>query len=109
VIAQSVVGRVLCDHVAEVPRAQLQLFAKAIHDALPEHVDAEAARTAGYPDVFVPPTWLFGLELMQPDPFGWVAQVGGDLSRMLHGTQSSRFHPPLSPGTCCVCDLKGLG
>jgi acyl dehydratase len=49
VIAQSVVGRVLCDHVVEVSRAQLQLFAKAIGDALPEHVDAEAARTAGSP------------------------------------------------------------
>ena len=40
----------------------------------------------------MPPTFLFGIELERPDPFDWLAGVGVDLRRVLHGEQSFTYH-----------------
>ena len=49
--------------VYEVGRAKLAEFAAAIGSADPVHVDAEAARAAGYPDVIAPPTFAIAVTL----------------------------------------------
>ena len=45
------------------------------------------ARDAGYPDLPVPPTFLFGLKLDGETPLGWITDLGVDLRFVLHGTQ----------------------
>lgn len=70
-----------------VERGRLRLFAKATGQTDPVYVDVDAARAAGHPDLPVPPTFLFGLELEQPDPFAWIRDLGIDMSTVLHGTQ----------------------
>ena len=42
-------------------------------------------------DLPVPPTYLFGLELEQPEPFAWITDLGVDMSTVLHGTQSFSY------------------
>lgn len=74
-----------------VERGRLQLFAKATGQGDPTYVDPVAARAQGHRDLPVPPTFLFGLELEQPDPFGWLDRLGVDLSSILHGTQTFRY------------------
>ena len=74
-----------------VERGRLQLFAKATGQCDPLYVDVETAQAQGHPDLPVPPTYLFGLELEQPDPFAWLAALGVDLNDVLHGSQSFTY------------------
>jgi acyl dehydratase len=74
-----------------VERGRLRLFAKAIGQADPLYTDLDVARAQGHPDLPVPPTYLFGLELEQPEPFAWITDLGVDMSTVLHGTQSFSY------------------
>jgi acyl dehydratase len=83
---------------AVLDRSQLRLFAKATGQADPVWVDVEVAHIEGYPDLPVPPTFLFGIELQQPEPFGWLTDLGVDMTSVLHGTQSFDHHARLFAG-----------
>jgi N-terminal half of MaoC dehydratase len=76
----------------DVERGRLRFFATAIGETDPIYSDVDAAHRAGHPDLPVPPTFLFGLELDAPDPFGYLAELGVDLRRLLHGEQSFTYH-----------------
>jgi hypothetical protein len=73
-------------------RGRLRAFATAIGETDPVYVDLRAARVAGHHDLPVPPTFLFGIELEQPDPFGWLDALGVDLRSVLHGEQRFDHH-----------------
>ncbi|MEU9330823.1 MaoC family dehydratase N-terminal domain-containing protein [Streptomyces canus] len=75
-----------------VERGRLRFFAKAIGETDPVYTEVEAARQAGHPDLLVPPTFFFSLELESPEPFGYLAALGVDLRRVLHGEQSFTYH-----------------
>lgn len=87
----SVIGTTRPPFTATVERSRLRLFAKAVGQDDPVYTDVEAARQHGHPDLPVPPTYLFGLELEQPDPFAWMAELGIELSAVLHGAQSFEY------------------
>jgi hypothetical protein len=91
-IPVSVVGSALPPIRAVVERGRLRFFAEAIDETDPVYVDLDAARAAGHPDLPVPPTFLFGLELDQAEPFAWLAELGADLRLMLHGGQRFDYH-----------------
>lgn len=76
----------------QVERGRLAFFAKAIGQSDPVYSDVEAAKSAGHPDLPVPPTFFFSLELEQADPFGYIVDLGVDLRRVLHGEQSFTYH-----------------
>jgi acyl dehydratase len=81
-----------------VERGQLMLFAKAIGETNPVYLDVEAARAADHPDVLVPPTFLFALDLAAPDQFGWLTSLGVDMADVLHGSQSFTYHQLVHAG-----------
>ncbi|MGB8407837.1 MAG: MaoC family dehydratase N-terminal domain-containing protein [Mycobacterium sp.] len=62
-----------------VDAGRLRFFAKAIGDTADHHLR-------------VPPTFLFSIELENPNPFGWADQLGIDLRFVLHGEQSFTYH-----------------
>jgi hypothetical protein len=64
----------------------------AVGETNPVFTDLQTAHTAGHRDLPVPPTFLFGIELESPDPFEWLAGLGVDLRRVLHGEQSFTYH-----------------
>lgn len=70
---------------------QLRFFAKAIGENNPIYFDERAARDAGHPGLPLPPTFLFSLEFEQPSA-GWRAELGIDVSRILHGEQHFTYH-----------------
>ncbi len=77
----------------DVERGRLRFFAKAIGQADPVYSDQAAARAAGHRDIPVPPTFLSNsLELELPNPLGWLADLGGDLTTTTHAEQSFRYH-----------------
>ena len=77
----------------DVERGRLRFFAKTIGLTDPIYSDVEAARRAGYRDLPVPPTFLgHSLELELADPMGWLAALGGDLTRTTHAEQAFNYH-----------------
>ena len=81
-----------------VERGRLRLFAKATGQTDPVYVDLESARARGHRDLPVPPTFLFGVELEQPEPFAWLSALGVDLTTVLHGGQSFDYVSPAFAG-----------
>lgn len=75
-----------------VDASRLRFFAKAIGETNPLYTDVEAAKAAGYADLPVPPTFLFSIELENPDQFRWVVDQGIDPRFVLHGEQSFTYH-----------------
>lgn len=86
-ISPDVVGRALQPLAVTIERGRLRFFADAIGETDPLYRDVEAARAAGFRDLPVPPTFLYGLALEGPDPFGWITGLGIDLRFILHGIQ----------------------
>ncbi|MFB7091067.1 MaoC family dehydratase N-terminal domain-containing protein [Streptomyces sp. NPDC056296] len=81
-----------------IERGRLRFFAKATGQTDPLYTDVDAARRAGHRDLPVPPTFLFSLEMEQPEPFGYLVALGVDLRRLLHGEQSFTYHRPAFAG-----------
>jgi acyl dehydratase len=90
-IDRSVIGREHEPHTVDVERGRLRLFAKAVGEERPLYTDVEAARAAGHRDLPVPPTFLFCLDMERPDPFAFLAAIGVDLRRVLHGEQAFAY------------------
>jgi acyl dehydratase len=92
------IGREFPAHSVAVEAGRLRFFAKATGQTDPVYLDAAAARDAGYRGLPVPPTFLFSLEVEQPDPFAWFQSIGLDLARVLHGEQLFVYHAPACAG-----------
>lgn len=90
-IDRSIIGTEREPHTVDVERGRLRLFAKSIGEERPLYTDVEAARAAGHPDLPVPPTFFFCLEMERPDPYNFLASLGIDLRRVLHGEQSFTY------------------
>lgn len=90
-VPQSALGTELPALVAQVERGRLRFFAEATGQTDARYVDIEAAEAAGYPDLPVPPTFLFGLKLDGPDPFRWLLDYGVDFRHVLHGSQAFSY------------------
>ncbi|NJP94779.1 MaoC family dehydratase [Nonomuraea sp. FMUSA5-5] len=88
----SAAGTELPPVTVDVERGRLRFFAEAVGETDPVYLDLAAARAAGHPDLPVPPTFLFGLELERPDPFGYLTDLGVDLRHVLHGEQAFTYH-----------------
>jgi acyl dehydratase len=92
------IGTVFAPHTVEVEAGRLRFFAKAIGETDPVYLDDAAARAAGYAALPAPPTFLFCLEMERRDPLAWLAAIGADLARILHGEQSFRYYQPVCAG-----------
>ncbi|CNF37320.1 acyl dehydratase [Mycobacterium tuberculosis] len=98
----SAIGRALPPVTMTVDRSRLRLFAKATGEMNPVYTDVEAAKAAGHPDLPVPLTFLFGIEMEVPEPFGWLDEINIDLRHVLHGEQSFIHHSTAHAGDTLV-------
>lgn len=87
-----VIGTALPVFTASADRRRLRLFADVMGETDPVYTDVAAARAAGYPDLLVPPTFLFSLEYERPDPHGPLLRLGIDLRNVLHAEQRFDYH-----------------
>jgi len=90
-ISTSVIGQELPAVHTTIERGRLRFFAESIGERNPVYTDLDAARDAGYPDLPVPPTFLFGVKLDSQDPLGWITDLGADPRFVLHGTQRFEY------------------
>lgn len=86
------VGRELPAFTAAAERGQLQFFAKVTGVTDPVYVDLDTACAAGFPDLPVPPTFFFSLELKRPYSPGVLEELGADQRQVLHGEQRFDYH-----------------
>ncbi|MFF2085384.1 MaoC family dehydratase N-terminal domain-containing protein [Nocardia sp. NPDC058176] len=93
-----VVGTTLPTTTLTLDSGRLKFFAKAIGETNPVFSDDDAARAAGHPAIPVPPTFLFAVEMEQPDPFAWLLPLGVDLRFALHGEQRFTYYTPAHAG-----------
>ncbi|MGW1950954.1 FAS1-like dehydratase domain-containing protein [Streptomyces sp. NPDC001940] len=96
--AQSIVGQQLPGFTAVIERGPLRFFARTIGDLRPECHEIAAARAAGYPDLLVPPTYLFSLEMGRPDPYYALGVLGASLSAALHAGETFTYYRPCFAG-----------
>jgi acyl dehydratase len=84
--------------VYEVGRAKIAEFAAALGSTDPVHLDPEAARAAGHPDVIAPPTFAIVVTLGAADVVLADPDVELDYSRVVHGEQRFTHHRPIRAG-----------
>ncbi|MEV0431483.1 MaoC family dehydratase N-terminal domain-containing protein [Micromonospora sp. NPDC050495] len=101
-VDKSGVGKALTPVRMTIDGGRLRFFAKAIGETNPIYTDVEAARQAGHPDLPVPPSFLFGIEMETPEPFGWFRDFGVELRHVLHGEESFTYHSVAHAGDTLV-------
>ncbi len=97
-IDRSIIGFASGPFEVPLERGRLQFYAKVLGLEDPVYTDVAAAKAKGYPDVLVPPTFLFGLEIETGDAFATFARANIDLGEVLHGEQDFVYHAPLFAG-----------
>ncbi|GAA5020113.1 MaoC family dehydratase N-terminal domain-containing protein [Kitasatospora paranensis] len=90
-IDRSIIGSRTPEHSVDVERGRLRFFARATGQPDPVYADPTAARAAGHPDIPVPPTFLFCLDLDNPDRGRFLADLGVDIRTVLHGGQAFEY------------------
>ncbi len=84
--------------VYEVGRVAIAQFAAALGSTDPVHLDPDAARAAGHPDVIAPPTFAIALTLSAAGVVVADPDVDLDYSRVVHGEQRFVHHRPIRAG-----------
>jgi acyl dehydratase len=98
-VDQSVVGCTFTPVIASVEPGRLRFFLDTIGEMNPLYREDSVARSANYPGMPVPPTYLFCLEMMDAaEPFEFLTALGIDLARVLHGEQRFDYYAAVVVG-----------
>ena len=99
-----VVGTVQPERTVLIERGRLQMFALAIGEDDPVYVDVDAARAAGHPDLPVPPTFFFGMNMGRgpEQDMQWMRELGIDMRRILHGEEAFVYHSVAHAGDTVI-------
>jgi N-terminal half of MaoC dehydratase len=82
----------------DVDRQHVLRFLDAIGERRPECGDVDVDGAAAQPDLPVPPTYLFTLELARPRPYLALERIGAPLSAALHAQQEFEYFAPVYAG-----------
>lgn len=85
-------------HTQTVEAGRLRFFAKTIGETNPLYTSEQASRSAGYPGLLVPPTFLFCLDMEMDNPYGYLEDLGIELGKVLHGEQHFHYYLPAYAG-----------
>ncbi|MGY4643473.1 FAS1-like dehydratase domain-containing protein [Cellulomonas sp. URHB0016] len=91
--------------VYDVGREKLREFASAVGATHPAHLDAEAARSLGYPDVVAPPTFAVVVAQRAEAQLLEDPAAGIDFSRVVHADERFTHHRPIHAGDRLVTVL----
>jgi acyl dehydratase len=95
----------------EVTRNDIRRFALAIGDPNPVHLDRDAAKALGHPDVVAPPTFLI---TASTGDFIGDPELGLDYALVVHGEERFVFHRPVYAGDVLdtettIADIRDAG
>jgi acyl dehydratase len=104
-IRKDLVGKEYAPFPVTVERGRLKDFARAIGDLNPFYLDDAVGHASGWGDVIAPPT--FSISFRDDHSTAEVLQdLGGDVSRLLHGEQEFELSGPLRPGETYLCRTR---
>jgi len=89
----------------DVGREKLREFASAVGATHPAHLDPEAARSLGYPDVVAPPTFAVVVAQRAEAQLFEDPAAGIDFSRVVHADERFTHHRPIHAGDRLVTVL----
>lgn len=103
--------------VFEVGREHIRAFAETVAaggPVHPAHVDTDAAKALGYPDVIAPPTMAVIVAHGANEQYTGDPDSGIDYSRVVHGEQKFVHHRPIVAGdrlvtVLTVDSIRGAG
>jgi len=95
---RSLKGKEYQEVTFEVTRPEVVAFAEAIGEGNPIYRDAEAAKTAGYPEQVAPPTFISRIQIMTSGQVVLDQELGLDYTRVVHGEQQYDWRRPLLVG-----------
>lgn len=87
-----IIGKRLDPFPVIAERGQLKFFAQVLGETNPVYFNLEAAKAAGYPDLLIPPTFYFSLELQRTDSHELINKLGFDRRQFLHGEEHFMYH-----------------
>ena len=85
------IGHEFPSFTVDIEKGRLRFFAKAIGEDNPVYTDEGAARSAGYPTIPAPPTFMFSVDLEGPELLPVLKLLDLDLGKVLHGTQEFEY------------------
>jgi acyl dehydratase len=94
----SAVGKTFPPVTYAVGREKIREYAYATFETNPVHLDVDAARAAGFPDVVAPPMFAVVYAAPAVGPAILDPEVGIDFARMVHGGQEFRWGPLVVAG-----------
>jgi acyl dehydratase len=97
-VSTAAVGKSFPPVTYAVGREKVKEYALAVGETDPLHLDPEAARAAGYPDVVAPPMFAVVFSAPALGPALFDPEVGMDFARMVHGGQEFRWGRPVVAG-----------
>jgi acyl dehydratase len=92
------IGRELAVSELSIERGRLVFFAKATGETRSIYTNVAAARAAGFPDLPVPPTFLFAAELESGVTDKLLFDLQIPISKLLHGEQTFTYHAQIFAG-----------
>jgi acyl dehydratase len=97
-VSTAAVGKSYPPVTYAVGREKIREYALAVGETNPLHLDPDAARAAGYPDVVAPPMFAVVFSAPALGPALFDPEVGMDFARMVHGGQEFRWGRPVVAG-----------
>ena len=88
-----------------IEAGRIRLFCKAIGETSPLHLNAEAARQAGYRDILAPLTFPTAIAMDNPNPRCIIELVEVDIGWVLHGEEHYDYFDPVCVGDEITTEL----
>jgi acyl dehydratase len=104
-INRGLIGKEMPPYAVTVERGALKAFARAIGDTNPFYLDDAIGRGSEWGDVIAPPTFATSFR-DEAGARAFLAELGVDISRVLHGEQEFEIHRQMRPGETYLCRTK---
>lgn len=102
----SAAARTFPPHAYAVGREKIREYARAVGETDPRHLDLDAARAAGHPDLVAPPMFVvvYCAEAMEEALLN--PELGIDFGMLLHGRQAFSWGPLVHAGDEISTDVR---
>jgi acyl dehydratase len=96
-------GKDYAPFTVTVERGKIKEFARAIGDLSPFYLDDAVGRASEWGDIIAPPTFPTTFRDEKADTGSMLADLGVDISRILHGEQEFEHYKPIRPNETYLC------
>ena len=100
------IGKIYEPGLYAVGREKVKEYSRAVGETNPVHLDAQAARAAGYADVVAPPMFAVVYSAVAVGPPIFDPELELNFAMMVHGGQEFEWGPPVVAGDEITTTVK---